>query len=1087
MTEYGIKKQTTNNRRKTDLNLVFRKMLMMGMAMLLLITSVVFALTPRAHAQQADIGNHWAKQQLQAWMEKGFISGYADGTFRPNQPITRAEWMKLVNRLFGYDKQGDTFFVDVHATDWFSSDVSAAARAGYISGYADGTMRPNHSLTREEAAVILSRLGQLRDDIAAADRFTDSIAAWSRGSVGAVAVAGLMSGYPDGTFSPANPLTRAEAVVTLERLLAFRTEFAASKPQIPRDIDEAGIYGPTSGSETIKGDLTISKPGVTLQNTVITGNLTLAKSIGEGDISLQGITVQGELQIYGGGINSIYVTDSNVHSAIVDKEDGKVRVAATGSTTIALTTLQSAAVLEEKELTGSGFESVNLSRHIPAQSVVQLSGEYDEVRVDASGIQLVLKTGHIETLEISESVTDTIVELAAGTTIGTAIIYGKVTFTGSGKVQVKKGPGLTSSGFFYFGGSAPDPKPEQPPDVIRIDHEPESIVISRLGATLPITLTAQWSDGASSDITSKAAWSSDDEAIATVEEGVVTALGVGTTEIVAEYGNRTARIPVTVDNVSDAHKVLVSADSVSPEAGAANAVHFVVKRSNDSIDTDFSGMKKVTVTGVSEAPDGSFGSWDEAPISGMEAETQLLFDKGEATASLSLHHATSQTLAFTVEDAANQAADLMITPKASSAAQLIIETEPSGAVDEQELAIQPVIRIADAYGNLANASNAVTAAVSRGSATLSGTTEVNAVNGVAAFTDLLLTGADMEVILSFTSPGLSETDSSPFPVNPFTSGRGTVDEPYVIMTAKQLDNVRNNLSAHFILGEDIHLNPAPDHSGSGWLPIGTLENAFTGKLDGDGHTVYGLTMNRPASLIAGLFGSMTGDAKIFNIGLEDVNVIGTFNVGALVGFMQGGSIEDAYAEGRVESRGASQYTGGLVGRMGRDTVISRSYANTHTIGSLGVGGLVGVNEGTIIQSYAAGKVNSNFQEVGGLVGINLYAIRQSYALTDIEGATQFIGGLVGHNKGMISDTYAAGSINSAGISSIGGLIGFDALPGLLARSFYDQEKTGQNDSFKGTPLTSAQMKEQVSYTGWDFDTVWGINTNNYPYLRWQQP
>lgn len=120
----------------------------------------LFSLTPAAAASQfTDIQGHWAKQQIEAWLNKGLASGYQDGTFRPNNPVTRAEFAAFVNRAFSTPSTGDKGkFSDLPETAWFYADVSKAVSAGIMGGYPDNTFRPNNPITRQEAASVLTRL-----------------------------------------------------------------------------------------------------------------------------------------------------------------------------------------------------------------------------------------------------------------------------------------------------------------------------------------------------------------------------------------------------------------------------------------------------------------------------------------------------------------------------------------------------------------------------------------------------------------------------------------------------------------------------------------------------------------------------------------------------------------------------------------------------------------------------------------------------------------------------------------------------------------------------------------------------------------
>ncbi|MDI3257129.1 MAG: S-layer homology domain-containing protein [Kyrpidia sp.] len=174
-----------------------------------------------AAALPSDISNHWAEPQIADWVNKGLIKGYPDGTFKPDDDISRAEFMVLVNAAFGFQGTTDMAYPDVPANAWFYGAVAAAKAAGYITGYEDGTMRPNDPITRAEAAAIIMQVKKLPPNSGAADQFADrsAIPAWSKAAVGAVAGARIMQGYPDGTFRAESPITRAEAVVALDQAL----------------------------------------------------------------------------------------------------------------------------------------------------------------------------------------------------------------------------------------------------------------------------------------------------------------------------------------------------------------------------------------------------------------------------------------------------------------------------------------------------------------------------------------------------------------------------------------------------------------------------------------------------------------------------------------------------------------------------------------------------------------------------------------------------------------------------------------------------------------------------------------------------
>lgn len=190
-----------------------------------------------------DVNKHWASNEITSWAEKGLASGYSDGTFKPNKEVSRAEFVALVNRAFEINKEGTTeSFIDVKPSAWYHNDVMAAKFAGYIGGYQDGSFKPNNPVTRQEVASILVRLLNIEPTTSGLEKFTDAakISEWSRGNIGAVVQKGLMRGMPDESFMPLKSITRAEAIVSLDRAMQFDS---SGTPQKDEPVVETAVQG----------------------------------------------------------------------------------------------------------------------------------------------------------------------------------------------------------------------------------------------------------------------------------------------------------------------------------------------------------------------------------------------------------------------------------------------------------------------------------------------------------------------------------------------------------------------------------------------------------------------------------------------------------------------------------------------------------------------------------------------------------------------------------------------------------------------------------------------------------------------------
>lgn len=191
-------------------------------SLLLVLTMLITMMIPTfAFGAATDYSGHWAEKTIQEWFDNDMLKGYEDGSFRPDVQITRAEFITMVNNAFEYTEKADISFADVDSGDWFYTEVQKAVKAGYLLGYEDNTARPGNKISRQEAALIIARIKDLSNYATGANKFNDvnDIASWAKGGVGAVADAKFMIGYEDNTFRPLRYISRAEALVTIDRSL----------------------------------------------------------------------------------------------------------------------------------------------------------------------------------------------------------------------------------------------------------------------------------------------------------------------------------------------------------------------------------------------------------------------------------------------------------------------------------------------------------------------------------------------------------------------------------------------------------------------------------------------------------------------------------------------------------------------------------------------------------------------------------------------------------------------------------------------------------------------------------------------------
>lgn len=282
--------------------------------------------------------------------------------------------------------------------------------------------------------------------------------------------------------------------------------------------------------------------------------------------------------------------------------------------------------------------------------------------------------------------------------------------------------------------------------------------------------------------------------------------------------------------------------------------------------------------------------------------------------------------------------------------------------------------------------------------------------------------------------------------NDFSKGQGTAKSPYLIYTVEDLKRIGNDkewsLDKYYRLMNDIVLEK-PKEGESNWLPIGTLDDPFTGVFDGNGKTITGMVITnivfsdieKLSTHCIGFFGRIKGrNAKVESLGLIDVNIsLNTdFPQGTTVGALSGanvlGTIKDCYSVGTI------------------------------TGGKLMTGGLIGIDIGGIVERCYS-KVNvqddrkDEYNRVGGLIGhvANAYIndqnsiesmIQRCYATGNVYG-TGYAGGLIGcMDTGTVENCYSMGNI--AGQMAAGGLIGAEG-NGIIKNCYFTGDVVGEKN------------------------------------------
>lgn len=368
-------------------------------------------------ASFSDIDNHWAKDYILDAANKNIISGYPDGTFLPDKPVTRAEFTKMVNNALGNTAASSISFKDVPAAEWYHGEISKAVAAGYAGGYDTGDFLPNNNISRQEAAVMLSRIVPTYNYNASLTSYGDraSVSDWAESSLSRIVGKKYMGAYDDGNLHPLDNLTRAQAA------------------KIICDIVD---------NETIvKNALTISEEDTKVSNKIYSNGITINKNVGEGDVTIDNCVVLGSLYVQGGGAGEsskdgeVTINNSRVASCQISKTASAVLVHAKNETRILETSAYKTTHLHTSSLKnglfGTGFDKITLF----SGSETHLDGNFPAVTVNGADCHVNFESGTITTFNVETAGKNSEVSLDSYATITTANVNAVSSFRGKGAIR----------------------------------------------------------------------------------------------------------------------------------------------------------------------------------------------------------------------------------------------------------------------------------------------------------------------------------------------------------------------------------------------------------------------------------------------------------------------------------------------------------------------------------------------------------------------------------------------------------------------------------------------------------------------------
>lgn len=382
-----------------------------GFSLLICLVVAVFALPGNTYAAAkfSDVSQHWAEKYINEAVAQGIVKGYPDGKFLPDNPVTRAEFATIINKALGNTGTTAINFKDVPRDEWYYAEISKAVAATYVAGYSDNTYQPNNSITRQEAAVMISRFVPTYGHSGRLTSFSDyrSIDEWAYTALQKVNGKGYIGGYTDGGIHPKDKLTRAQAAKIICDIL-----------------DEETI---------VKTATTVKSNGTKLSDKIYSNNVIIHQDLDDGSATIENAVILGTLTVEGGGLDTVTINNSRISNAVVDRSSDSVRVLARGETSISTLTASRDSILQTTSL-ASGFSGFN-NIFLKGSATATLRGSFPLINLDGASATLSLESGSISELQVTSNGRRSTIKVESGTTISNATVGSEAYFRGAGTIS----------------------------------------------------------------------------------------------------------------------------------------------------------------------------------------------------------------------------------------------------------------------------------------------------------------------------------------------------------------------------------------------------------------------------------------------------------------------------------------------------------------------------------------------------------------------------------------------------------------------------------------------------------------------------
>lgn len=377
---------------------------------------LVFAMLPSIGfgGSFSDMPKNWSTEALSLAVENGLLTGH-NGKLMPEAKLTRSQMAAIINRAFGAYLSGSLeSYVDVSKGKWYEADMEKAVQMKTFLG-SGNMLNPESDITREEAFLVMARAMKLEPSGAVPADFLDleDISIWAKGEVYALINAGYVKGS-NGLINPKGSITRAEFAQLMHNM-------------VKNYIKSEGEY-----SQDYTGNVMVNVPGVILKNLNINGDLIVGEGVGEGDLTLDNVSVTGRLVVRGGGVDSIVIKNNSAigEAIIVTRNDGAVRIVLEDGTEAEVIYIEDG---NDKVIFEGSLDTLIINSDVPVELI---DAKVKEIKVFSPGSDIKAdKDSEVDSILVYEEAVGSAITIN-GMVVSVVTAAPETTIKGKGTVEI---------------------------------------------------------------------------------------------------------------------------------------------------------------------------------------------------------------------------------------------------------------------------------------------------------------------------------------------------------------------------------------------------------------------------------------------------------------------------------------------------------------------------------------------------------------------------------------------------------------------------------------------------------------------------